>query len=312
MTNVHIKRIGLTAAVLVLSLLLDPRYASAQTVWGTWERPLEGQRFETMRALAHYLDEATQDALAGVVQARRRSTVADRRYITSVRDFARQVENFHNRMDEYEVSPFDIPDDVDYLVARARRINQLVRQVGAYQSSYDDWSSVVDVLGRMRRLLNGENVEVPPAHDEYGDYDRDYGYLRRGGGTVSSGGTYGGTYGGYNLSGQRLQQFRDLARELDTQASRAVQVAERSGQRYDRAQAVLSDLHRVAQQARDIRVRADANDVARGEIAPIVERLLEDARAADADMRAVQAFPDAWDEWSRAIGALDRMAGLMR
>src|SRR5207244_13054208 len=108
----HIKRIGL-APVAVAALAAGAGRASAQTVWGTYEQPLEGRRFETMRALAHYLDEAAQDALAGTLQTRRRGSPTDRRYITAVRDFARQAESLHTRMDDYAASQFDVPDDVD-------------------------------------------------------------------------------------------------------------------------------------------------------------------------------------------------------
>jgi hypothetical protein len=295
---------GLGALVTVVTLAAGAGAASAQVVWGTYEQPLEGRRFETMRALAHHLDEAAQDALAGIVQARRRGTAADRRYITAVRDFARRAENFHTRMDDYESSAFDIPDEVDYLTTRARRVNQLVRQVAAYQGTYDDWTNVVEVLSRMRRLLNGEDVEVPPAHDEYGDYDRDYGYL--GGGPGRSG-------GGSALSGTSLQQFRDLARDLDAQSSRALQAAERSTSRYGRAQAVLTDLRGFAQRARDLRTRVDgSNRVVTRDVAPLVEELAQDARALDRRMRDSRVFPDSWDEWSGVIAGLDRMAVIVR
>ena len=313
----HIKRIGL-AAVAVAALAAGAGRASAQTVWGTYEQPLEGRRFETMRALAHYLDEAAQDALAGTVQARRRGTPADRRYITAVRDFARQAEAFHARMDDYNVSPFEVPDEVDYLAARARRVNQLVRRVGAYQGTYDDWNSVIDTLGLMRRALNGEDVEVPAAHDEYGDYDRDYGYLGRGGnvdrGTVTTGrtDTYGGTYPGAALTGARLQQFRELAHQLDTSARQTLAAAERNAPNNDRARSILADLRHFAEQARSLHDRSDANDVAPREMGPIIDHLLEDARLADRNMRDARAFSDAWDEWSRTMDVLNRMANLMR
>jgi hypothetical protein len=306
------------AGAAVAALAAGAGRASAQTVWGTYDQPLEGRRFETMRALAHYLDEAAQDALAGTVQARRRGTPADRRYIMAVRDFARQAESFHTRMDDYAVTPFEVPDDVDYLTARARRVNQLVRRVGAYQGTYDDWTSVINTLGLMRRALNGEDVEVPAAHDEYGDYDRDYGYLGRGGtgdrGTVTTGrtGTYGGTYSGTTLTGARLQQFRELAHELDTRASRTLAAAERSAPSNERARTILADLRHFADQARSLHDRSDANDVAPREIGGIVDHLLEDARLADRNMRDARAFSDAWDDWSRTIDVLNRMANLMR
>jgi hypothetical protein len=307
-----------STGVSVLLVALAAASVSAQTVWGTYEQPLEGRRFETMRALAHYLDEAAQDALAGTVQARRRGTPADRRYITAVRDFARQAEDFHTRMDDYAASQFEVTDEVDYLVARARRVNQLVRRVAAYQDTYDDWKRVIDTLGLMRRALNGEDVEVPPAHDEYGDYDRDYGYLGRRGnpdrGQVTTGrtDTYPGTYSAGALAGARLQQFRELADQLDRSARRTLMAAERSAPNTERARGILADLRHFAGQALNVHDRSDANEVAPREIGGIIDRLLEDARRVDRNMRDARAFSDVWDEWSRTIDILNRMAALLR
>jgi hypothetical protein len=314
----------ISAGASVLLMGLSVASASPQVVYGTYEQPLEGRRSETMRALAHYLDETAQDALAGVVQARRRGTAADRRYITSVRDFARQAERFHQRMDDYEVQSFDIPDEVDYLTARARRVNQQLRQARAFESTYGDWNSVIDVLNRMRRLLNGEEVEVPPAHDEYGDYNRDYGYLG-GGGVGTRGnprhdsgipshdtGIPSHDTGGSSLTGARLQQFRELAHQLDTNATQALQVAERSVSTTDRARGILADLRHFATQAGDVHRRSDANELATRDIQPIVNHLLEDARIADRSMRDARLFSDAWDEWARTIDTLNRMADLLR
>jgi hypothetical protein len=240
-----------------------------------------------------------------------------------VRDFARQAEAFHTRMDDYGVSPFEVPDEVDFLTVRARRVNQLVRRASSYQGTYDDWKSVIDTLGLMRRALNGEDVEVPAAHDEYGDYDRDYGYLGRGGnvdrgtvdrGTVTTGrtDTSGGTYSGAALTGARLQQFRELAHQLDTSARQTLAAAERSAPNNERARSILADLRHFAQQASNLHDRSDANEVAPREIGGIVDHLLEDAQLADRNMRDARAFSDAWDEWARTIDVLNRMASLMR
>ena len=300
----------ISAGASFLIVGLSAASASPQVVSGTYEQPLEGRRYETMRALAHYLDEAAQDALAGVVEARRRGTPADRRYIAGVRDFARRAEDFHQRMDDYEAQAFDIPDEVDYLTARARRVNQQLRQARVYSNTYDDWTNVVEVLNRMRRLLNGENVEVPPAHDEYGDYNRDYGSLRGGG--TSGRDNPGYDTGGSTLRGARLQQFRELAHQLDTNATRALQAAERNASNSDRARTILADLRHFADQARDLHGRADANEVATRDIQPIVTHLLEDARLADRSMRDSRVYSDAWDEWGRTIDTLNQMADLLR
>src|SRR3989304_2298665 len=43
--------------------------ASAETQYGTRDRPLETQRYETLRALAHHLDETARGALEGATDA---------------------------------------------------------------------------------------------------------------------------------------------------------------------------------------------------------------------------------------------------
>src|SRR2546426_11508579 len=104
----HIKRIGL-AAVAVAALAAGAGRASAQTVWGTYEQPLEGRRFETMRALAHYLDEAAQDALAGTVQAPPPRPPAGRRHITARPDFPPPGGRLPPPMGRFNASPCDGP-----------------------------------------------------------------------------------------------------------------------------------------------------------------------------------------------------------
>jgi hypothetical protein len=283
-------------------LMLVPG-ASAQTAWGPWGRPLEGRRFETMRALAHYLDAAAQEAQAGLVQARRRRAAADRRYVTALQDLARRADDFHARMDDYESAPFDPRGDVDDLTDRAQRVSQLVRQAGAPQHTYDDWNKVRDSLDRMRRLLNGEDVDVPAARDEYGDYERDYAYLRRGAGGSDRAGA---------LNGTRLQQFRDMARDLDEQAASALRTADRSTSRYGRAQGILTDLRGFAERSRELSLRTGRGELASQDAAPLVDGLTQDARELDRRMRDTWAFADAWGDWKRVIETLDRMGGLVR
>ena len=293
------KKIWLLAAAAVL--MFAPG-ASAQTVSGTWAQPLEGRRFETMRALAHYLDATAQDARAGAVQARRRGTAAERRTIAAVRDFASRAESFHARMDDYELSHFELPDEVDDLTVRARRVSGLVREDSAYQNTYEHWDNVMGALDRMRRLVNGEDVDIPDARDEYGDYERDYGYLRRTGrdDQVS------------DLSDTQLQQLRDLARDLEQQAESALQTADRSTSRYGRASGILNDLRGFADSTRDLSLRTGRGDLTSQEAAARVDGLMQDARELERRMRDARAFADAWAGWTRVIETLDRMSILVR
>jgi hypothetical protein len=281
--------------------------ASAQTdVYGTRQRPLEGRRYETMRALAHYLDETTQAALQTAVEDGRRGAQG-RRVLSLVRDFARRADQFHGLMDNYQAGRADIPPRVIDLITRARRVNDRMGNSYVTRGTRLDWVNVVDVLDRMKRLMGGEDVQVPMAHGGFEDYDRDYGPF---GGVDRVGGTGGSAF---ELSGSQLEDFRRLAHDLDTNALRAHQIAETSRANYTpRQDEFLLDLRRFAERAHDVHVRADAGRVNRREMAPIVNQLLQDARATDRSLRDTRVFPQVWEQWAQTIDVLNRMADLVR
>jgi hypothetical protein len=281
--------------------------ASAQgVIYGTRNRPLEGRRYETMRALAHYLDQTAQSALQ-TAQSDARRGASERRVLPLIRDFARRADAFHGVMDNYETSRRDVPPQVSDLILRARRVNE--RMGGTYlaASTRQDWSNVIDVLDRMKRLMAGQDVQVPDAHAGFKDYDRDYGMF----GGVRRTGDEGGSLSGW--AGTRLADFRNLARDLDESALRAHQIAETNRANYtNRQQDFLSDLRRFAERAHAVRLQADAREVNRREIAPIVNQLLQDARATDRSLRDTRVFPQVWDQWTRTIDVLNRMSDLAR
>src|SRR5438034_737210 len=153
----------------------------------------------------------------------------------------------------------------------------------ALANSYDDWDAILDVLGRMSLLLAGRDVEVPPAH------------------VVAA------------LSGSRLQEFRQLARELDVSATQAHERAKRDvGEYRSRGQQFLGELYYFEVQSRELHGRADAAQVHPQQIGPVVDRLLEEARRADRRMRDARVFTSVWDDSGRTITLLRRMAGLVR
>ena len=278
---------------------------SAQTIYGTRERPLEGRRYETMRALAHYLDESTQSALDTFTEAAKRRS-SERKLLPQVQDFARRADSFHSLMDDYEANRRDVPPQVNDLLTRARRINSRLNSNYIARSTRESWTDVIDVMDRMKRVVAGENVEVPMAHGNLEDYDRDYGMfggVRR---TRGDGSAFG-------LSGYRLEQFQRLAEELDQNALRSHQIAETNRANYgSRQDEFLSDLRRFAERAHDVHVRADAGTVDPREMAPIVSRLLQDARDTDRSLRDTRVFPEVWDQWGATIGVLDQMVELVR
>jgi hypothetical protein len=286
------------AALAAGSLFACAGSASAQVTWGTYEQPLEGRRYDMLRALANYLDETSQAMLQSATQDARSGTAAQRRLIPTVRTFVRQAQEFHRSVDSYQAQPDDVVDDVNFMIVRAKRLSDRLRASRGFASTQSDWRNVNDALDRMRRLLAGEDVQVPPAYGDLEDTERDYGPFRD---------VYQGTRG---LTGASLQEFRRLAHDLDASAARAVQLAQQGGATPG-GDRFMSDLQHFATQADNVHQRADANVVDPSEIAPIVSHLLEDARAADRNMRQAGALRNVWYEWSRAMSVLSRMNDLV-
>ena len=273
-------------AILVGSVFFGPSLQGAPVdpPYGTRDRPLEGQRYETLRALAHHLDETARGALEGAADdARRGPSSSEGRFLSSVRDVARDANDFQRMVDNYPTSPFEVPAHLDNLTARAHQANDRIRSARALENTYDDWDAMLDVLQRMRLLLGGRDVDVPAAH------------------VVAA------------LSGARLVEFRQLAQDVDSSAIRAHARAKRDVRDYpQRGEQFLAELNYFAAQSRDLLSRANAAQVDPQQIGPVVDRLLEDSRQADRRMRDARVFTSVWDDSGRTITILDRMASLVR
>ena len=258
--------------------------APAETPYGTPGRPLEGRRYQTLRALAQHLEETARGALEGAADdAQRQPSSSDARFLPAVRAFAREAGDFQRLVDNYETSPFEVPAQVADLTTRAQQANDRIRSAHSLESTYDDWDAMLDVLGRMRLLLAGRDVEVPAAH------------------VVAA------------LSGSRLQEFRQLAQDVDSSAARAHETAKRDVRDYpERGEQFLGELNYFAARSRDLDSRANAAEVNPQQIGPVVDRLLEEARQADRRMRDARTFTSVWDDSGRTITILHRMASLVR
>jgi hypothetical protein len=258
--------------------------ASAETPYGTRDRPLEGQRYETMRGLAHHLGETARGALEGATNdAQRETSSSDDRFLSSIRSFARGADDFNRMVDSYRTLPFEVPAQVDALTTLAHQVNDRIRAARALENTYDDWDAILDVLNRMGVLLGGGDVAVPAAH------------------VVAA------------LSGSALQEFRQLAQDLDISATEAHGRAKRDvGDYPSRGQQFLGELYYFEVQSRDLHGRADAAQVNPQQIGPAVDRLLEEARQADRRMRDARVFTSVWDDSGRTITILRRMANLVR
>jgi hypothetical protein len=256
--------------------------APPAVLYGTAQRPLSGPRYEKMRSLARYLDTTARGALEGAVDDARHGSSSDASFLFSIRAFARSAGDFRRTVDEYEARPFEVPAQVDALAVRAREIDERIRAAQTLESTYDEWEGIMDVLGRMASLVAGQEVEVPAAY-------------------VSP-----------VLTGPALEQFRQLAHDLEISAVRAHVRARKESGRYERGRQFLGELGYFASQSRDLHLRADAGDVEPQEIGPIVDHLLEEARQADRRLRDARTFPEVWDDSGRTITILQRMTTLVR
>jgi hypothetical protein len=295
--------------------------ASAQIYSGDYGRrtSLEGDRFETMRSLAHFLDEGAQFTLEEATDALANSRNSrDRDFLSSLKRLADRTASFHERLDNYEADPWDVQSDVRSLLTEARRVNSRLRRINAVRDLYDDWAAVVDDVNRMQRLMAGEDVQVPTAHAAWDNGDssdrgrdttfgRDTGY-----GDVRRAGNYGTDRGAW-ISGRDLEEVRRLSHDLDVQARRALATAERNASDASgRGTQMLSDLRHFVSQTSALHERTDADRIDPREFGPAVNHLLEDARAADRSMRETRVFSDTWDQWQQTINTLERLDAIVR
>ena len=295
---------------------------------GTPDRPLRGRQFETMRALAHYLDETASEALSVAgsnIRGRSRQT---RQFLASLDDFARRSNSFHERMDNYETRPWDVPREVVALDRSARRVNDTIRRTRVYSDVADTWNNVLDALDRMKQLLAGQDVRVPPAHRRGGDYERDYGPFadsRNEGRDHHDDGRDRdprdqiapnllppSADGGF-LAGPRLQQYRELAHDLHTHVSRTLEMAGQvSRDDRDYSQDLFLSLQHFDTEIRTLHSRADSGQLDRRDMRPTLAHLLADARDTDRKLRENNVFPRIWDEWRQSIDILNQMSELVR
>ncbi|HVR70695.1 MAG TPA: hypothetical protein VMT87_07590 [Vicinamibacteria bacterium] len=274
------------AATAAAGVLLTGGFAGAaseEVDTGIHAHQLLGARYETMLALASYLDRTAQGALEGAEDEVRRGSPEGARFLSAVRSFAGSTRDLERAMRDRQATSVELPAQVADLTEHARLLNGRMRSAGVLASTYDEWEAVADVLRRMTRLLAGYPVEVPTAY------------------VVPA------------LSGPRLAQLRQLAADLRVSATRAHDKATRAVTDYRaRGEQFLGELRHFAGQSRDLHVQAHAGPVDPQTVGPVVDLLLEEARQADRRMRDAEVFKEVWDDSGRTITILQSMASLLR
>lgn len=270
------------------------------------ERRIEGQRFTTMRALAHRLDEAAATAARGAGDTdEEHSGRMRQRFLWAVDDFARQARSLHERLERYSDSPWDVADEINALNQRANQVNRQLRGARAFSETHQDWAEVVATLGLMNRSLRGQNVSLPVDRDRrYAPFEERTRF--------NDGRHYEGDGPGYDrdgyVTGTSLRDFRRLANSLNVESIRLLGVAEHGGRSNDQGDRAYGDLRRFAQQAADLSRRSgDAMDSR--ETNAIVARMMVDARNNERSVRESGAQPRV--EWAASILILEQMANAM-
>lgn len=164
-----IRVLALVGCAALVPSLSAPAQVSLQFHFGEDEyhrfdgrRPLKGRQYQTMASLAHLLDENAQDLKREAYRGARRDR-NQARLLASVSDFANRTAAFHNRMDGYLTAPWDMRREVSDLSKRARRVQRSVENARLFPGTRELWASEIDILGRMRQVLRGAEVEIPQA-----------------------------------------------------------------------------------------------------------------------------------------------------
>ena len=267
---------------------------------------LDGDRYATLRGLAEYVNEGAEFVLQEALEGSRAGSARDTALVTSLRDFARRAAALHQRVDRDRARPAVLVSDVSRLQTLARRVNLRLRRDRGLQDLYEDWDGISRDLADMRRVLAGRDVDLRPPDREWTDA----------GVADDRGGDRRSDRGGFReaiLTREQMTEFKRLAHDVDAQARRVLDLAERRRADYTgRGDRLLTDLRAFAERTAALHAQSDQNMIRPREVGPSVEQLLADARAADQSMRNARVFETVWAEWARTIQLLESMTVYLR
>jgi hypothetical protein len=284
---------------------------TAQAQYQSRRGTLSAASYERMRQYAHEIGELAEHAneQAQAQQGGYRGFHRDRNFLKSIDHFAERAQRFHERMDNYRTQPWKVDDEIDHLLRDARDVQtRLQRARFVDRHTVEDWNRVIQLLNQMAsEYRTGRGYGYP---GRYGNrnpnaYPGDYG--QPGPGSVPDphrSGSYGGPYGGYG----RTTDLRELAHELDERAARAASLAGR----YNFSREYASNIQHLSEQARYFHDQIDNNQLGGSELRAQVVHLLEDAQAAQEEMRRMNVGPDLADEWNAVVQILTRMRDVAR
>jgi hypothetical protein len=252
-------------------------------------------RYERVRELARRLDEQAQGALREARTPTRRGNGngndRDARFFANLEHFANEAHQLRVRFDQNSEGTFSaLRTDLNALVEEAERLNTRMRRQGVFVAAHDEMSAAVDSLQRMQRVASGGSLafgKVPA--------------------TTRQDPWFGRRQDTSSLRPDDVREFRRLSRDLAVTADRVRNLANDRGYRRQN-QRSFEQVEHFATQAREIEreVAADPNlDVREAQAS--VRHLLDDARAAEAELQRSRVQPAVQDEWSGVMRILDSM-----
>ena len=299
----RIRNLALPAIACVAMLLAGASTSVAQPR----ERVLSDPAYREMQRLARQLDRQAEQAADQARNSRYRVWRRNSALVRLVTDFAGRANQFDDRLNTYRTRPWQVDDELAVLLRSARNVQRQVRASRWVDDrTVSEWNDVVAVLNRMlgvyrdgTRIASGgyPGQVVDPRYTSPPDSDRRYPDRRY------------ENRGGYGYSRESLVS---LARDLADRAARARATAERlaGGNRW-RQRELLATIQRFDDQAAAFHERVGSGDNDREQIRAEANRLMDDARRADQDMRQANAFPEVWQEWQDTMQVLQRITDLV-
>jgi nucleotide-binding universal stress UspA family protein len=120
--------------------------------------PSYGRRYQTMRALAHDLDQRAERAVERARDSAHRGR-RERTFLNSLDDFARRADGFNRRLERERDARWDMRDEVNALNRDARDVNREIRDARVFERASRDWEAVLDVLDRMNRVVASNDAD---------------------------------------------------------------------------------------------------------------------------------------------------------
>ncbi|MEP6471793.1 MAG: hypothetical protein ABJC28_07230, partial [Acidobacteriota bacterium] len=137
---------------------------------------LQSQSYDRINQWAHELDELARHAAeqAQAQQGGYRGFRRDTNFLRTIEHFADRATRFHERLETYRTTPWDVDAEVQHLIQDARNVqNRMRRARFVDRHTVQDWNQVVNLLNQMTteyRSAGGYRSGYPNGDPRTGQY----------------------------------------------------------------------------------------------------------------------------------------------